>query len=452
MEYTPDKKSISQHEVPDWFHDAKFGIFIHWGLYSVPAFAVKGIDITETMDELGIEEQLKNNTYAEWYLNSLRIPGSPTEKHHKETYGNDFIYDDFVPIFNREIQKWNPKEMVEIFKKAGAKYVVLTTKHHDGFTLWKSKFKNPNKDEYCASRDIVEELTNSVKKAGLKMGLYYSGILDWSFQPNPIKDAKSFLENGVTTPEYTEYANNHWYELINNYEPIILWNDIAYPPNTNVYEIFAYFYNKFPEGVINDRWQQASKLRHKDFKTPEYQIYKNIKKRKWETCRGIGNSFGYNKVEDESDYLTSEELIRMLIDIVSKNGNLLLNVGPKANGTIPEIQVKSLLGLGKWLEINAEAIYGTRPWSRAEGKTLDGIDVRFTQNQEALFIHLLDNPKGNEITLESLVIDENSTISLLGKNEEISWTREESKLKISLPENSHNSSVLVFKIIPKPLS
>ncbi len=454
MKYTPDKKSIRQHKVPEWFHDAKLGIFIHWGLYSVPAFASVGLKYPASMNEVGPDEYLKRNPYAEWYLNTLRIPDSPTKKYQKETYGENFSYDDFVPMFNEAIEKWDPDQMADLFKKAGAKYVVLVTKHHDGFLLWPSKYPNPNKKNYMASRNIAGELTDAVKNKGMKMAFYYSGVLDWSFNPNPIKDAASFLTNGISTPEYIEYANNHWYELIDKYEPLILWNDIGYPPNTNVYEIFAYYLNKIPEGVINDRWVQTYEdgkrfTPYSDYKTPEYITYKKIKKKKWETTRGIGNSFGYNKFEKEKDYLSPEELIRMFVDVVSKNGNLLLNVGPMADGTIPEIQKKCLLELGKWLEVNGEAIYGTRPWEYPEGKTIDNIEVRYTQKKDALYAFLLDKPQGDRITIQSFNIEKNSRIQLLGQEKALDWKQEGEKLTISMTESLINAPAYAFKITPK---
>jgi len=454
MKYTPDKKSIRQHKVPEWFHDAKLGIFIHWGLYSVPAFASVGLKYPASMNEVGPDEYLKRNPYAEWYLNTLRIPDSPTKKYQKETYGENFSYDDFVPMFNEAIEKWDPDQMADLFKKAGAKYVVLVTKHHDGFLLWPSKYPNPNKKNYMASRNIAGELTDAVKNKGMKMAFYYSGVLDWSFNPNPIKDAASFLTNGISTPEYIEYANNHWYELIDKYEPLILWNDIGYPPNTNVYEIFAYYLNKIPEGVINDRWVQTYEdgkrfTPYSDYKTPEYITYKTIKKKKWETTRGIGNSFGYNKFEKEKDYLSPEELIRMFVDVVSKNGNLLLNVGPMADGTIPEIQKKCLLELGKWLEVNGEAIYGTRPWEYPEGKTIDNIEVRYTQKKDALYAFLLDKPQGDRITIQSFNIEKNSRIQLLGQEKALDWKQEGEKLTISMTESLINAPAYAFKITPK---
>jgi len=487
MQYESNLKSVRKHKVPDWYHDAKLGIFIHWGLFSVPGFAVKR-DYNESREE---EDHFTQNPYAEWYLNTLRIQESPTQKYHRESYGEDFSYDDFVPIFNNEILKWNPEDMAELFKKAGAQYVVLVTKHHDGFVLWPSKYPNPKKENYHASRDIVGELSSAVKSKGMKMGFYYSGVLDWSFNPNSIITEKDMLMNQIMPSEYLEYANNHWYELIDKYEPIILWNDIGYPWGTNIYEIFAYFYNKYPEGVINDRWIQmhenaiqalqtvpsetikkaesymlkweeralkrkknkktrVRKAVHYDFLTPEYLSFKVILDQKWETTRGIGNSFGYNKLETEDDYMTSEELIRMFIDIVSKNGNLLLNVGPMADGTIPEIQKQRLLDLGKWLNGNGEAIYRTRPWERAEGTTLNGVEVRFTQNSEAFFIILLDKPKDNKFTVKSLKLEKNSCVNLLSLEENLDWKQEGENLTISIPERIEDSPAYSLKVLPKP--
>lgn len=485
MKYSADKESIIKHEVPKWFNDAKFGIFIHWGLYSVPAFAVTGRTFIESINQL---DHFVKNPYAEWYLNSLRIDGSPTQKYHQETFGDNFSYDDFIPIFNEKIQKWNPEEIAKIFKKAGAKYVILVTKHHDGFLLWPSKYTNPKKGKYCASRDIVGELTKAVKNEGMKIGFYYSGVLDWSINQNPIISEASSLLNQIMPSEYVEYANNHWYELIKKFEPKILWNDIGYPWGTNIYKIFAYFYNKIPDGVINDRWMQMNKdtieslqslpeslirradksilkweeraykkttkrkihskeIIHSDFLTPEYITFNSILKKKWETCRGIGNSFGYNKFESEEDYLTSEELIKLLIDIVSKNGNLLLNVGPMADGTIPKIQKKRLLEIGSWLEINGEAIFGTNPWLIAEGKTVDNIDIRYTMKGNILFAILLDKPKKSSIIIDELNNFKISQINMLGFNKDILWKYEANQLHISIPENLWDSPAYSFKIM-----
>jgi alpha-L-fucosidase len=456
MNFESTKTSIRKHEVPDWFHDAKFGIFIHWGLYSIPAFAVKELSLGDVA-HIGEEYYFKNNPYAEWYLNTLRISGSPTQEYHYEEYGKDVSYDDFKPIFNEELKKWNPQEWANLFKKSGAKYVVLVTKHHDGFLLWPSKYPNPLKEKYYASRNIVSELTKSVKDKGIRMGFYYSTSLDWSFNSEPIKDRKSDMTNGITTPEYTEYVKNHWYELINDYKPSILWSDIGVPPLFDLFELFAYYYNNFPDGVINDRWD---KLFHKDgkvykmrrtffydFTTPEYYSYNIIKKKKWESNRGIGHSYGYNKTEKEGDYLIANELIRMLVDIVSKNGNLLLNVGPMPDGTIPKIQEEVLLGIGNWLKINGEGIYGTRPWERAEGKTIDNLDVRFTQKNGTIYIHLLSKPVGKKIRIISVKIPKKSSITLLGYGDQLKWSRDLDDLIIDIPDILIDSPAYVFKVI-----
>jgi alpha-L-fucosidase len=477
VKYEPNLESVKKHKVPEWFHDAKFGIFIHWGLYSVPAFAIKRKNTPESFESTN---RFAFNPYAEWYLNTLRNEGSPTQEYQAKTYGKDFSYYDFIPIFNEEIQKWNPKQWVELFKKVGARYVVITTKHHDGFLLWPSKYPNPKYNNFTASRDIVGELTTAVKEHGMRMGLYYSGTYDWSFNPNPIIDRASWLTNGVLDPKYAEYANNHWYELIDRYEPIILWNDIGYPPSVNLNELFSYFYNKFPDGVINNRWMQLSEKQREeivkklkdtpredrerprrpkekeesgtskyfqyDFITPEYSTIDIIFKTKWETCRGIGNSFGYNKLETEEDHIKPEELIRLFVDIVSKNGNLLLNVGPKADGTIPKIQEKILLEFGEWLKVNGEAIYGTRPWERAEGKTSKGIDIRFTEKKGVIYIHLFDKPQGRNLTILSLTLTESKKIQLLGSDGNLIWKQVNENIEVFLPEELYDSAVYVLKI------
>ncbi len=452
MNYTPDKESITKHEVPEWYHDAKLGIFIHWGLYSIPAFGVTGIDLVESMKR-GLEQHFKNNPYAEWYLNSLRIPDSPTQKYHFEKYGKDFSYDDFIPIFNEAIKKWNPEEWVKLFEKVGAKYVVFTTKHCDGFLLWPSKHPNPNKENYLARRDLVGELTSVVKANNMKMGFYYSTAWDWTFNLNPIKDPESFLGNYINPPDYTNYVNNHILELIDRYDPMILWADMGYPPGKDILEIFAYFYNKNPEGVVNDRWKQIipekrifTKLAHYDFLTPEYATSKKINKKKWEACRGIGMSFGYNQFETEKDYMSGEELIHMFVDIVSKNGNLLLNIGPMVDGTIPDLQKKVILELGQWLDINGEAIYGTRPWNHAESSTAENYPVRFTQKKDSLYVIVLGKIETDEITLKKEDLKPIFSITLLGNEENLNWKEETEYIIISVPNNFKNSPAISFKI------
>jgi alpha-L-fucosidase len=241
---------------------------------------------------------------------------------------------------------------------------------------------------------------------------------------------------------------------MDKFSPAILWSDMGYPNGKNPYEIFADFYNKLPEGVVNDRWNQwlpeenkFRSTRHKDFSTPEYQVFKKIKKRKWESCRGIGNSFGYNKFESEEDYMSAEELIFLLIDIVSKNGNLLLNVGPTADGKIPEIQEKHLLELGEWLDVNGEAIFGTRPWKRAEGITTEDIPIRFTQKEEIIYAILMGKSINDKIIINDLNLENISKVYLLGIEEQLEWEQVNTDLVILLSDQVINSIAISFKIV-----
>ncbi len=480
MKFEPNLESVRKHNVPKWFHDAKFGIFIHWGLYSVPAFAPVGKgSIHDILKSAGFQGLFRYHPCAEWYLNSLRISGSPTQKHHLATYGDDFKYDDFVPAFNQAIKEWKPEEWADLFFRSGARYVVLVTKHHDGFLLWPSKHQHPYKPGYHTSRDIVKELTATVKKFRMRMGLYYSSSLDWSFTKRPILDLPDLMTYGPISEEYVQYVNNHWRELINNYEPSILWSDIGYPPGTDLNELFAYFYNKILEGVVNDRWKQLSinerkllqsgigqrvlswlakrrflKRRgsfpsppHYDFLTLGAPIFKATKD-KWESTQSIGMSFAYNQMEKLEDYVSYSDLVRLLVDIVSKNGNLLLSIGPRANGSIPTVQKNCLLGLGRWLEINGEAIFETRPWIKARSTTISNIEVRFTQKAEVLYAILLDTPKDLQITIKSLRIPPSASVRLLEYATALHWEQQKSNLVIYLPEELPDRPAHAFKINP----
>jgi alpha-L-fucosidase len=448
-QYEPNWESIQRHTAPQWYNDAKFGIFVHWGLYSVPAWATASGEL----HKVDWDVWFKHNAYAEWYLNTLRIDGSPTQEHHYKTYGKDFSYLDFIPKFNEEVQKWDPNAMAGLFEEVGAQYVVLTSKHHDGFTLWPSAVPNPHRapDQQHASRDIVGELTEAVRARNMRMGLYYSGGLDWSFNQTPIVNRDQVSSTVLHANEYAKYADAHWRELIDRYQPAILWNDIAYPMQGDIEHILADYYNRFPEGVINNRFGTRlpdSPRRHWDFTTPEYQRMEKITEQKWETCRGLGYSFGYNQVEGPEQTISAHDLIHLLVDIVSKNGNLLLNVGPMADGTIPEIQAERLRALGQWLETNGEAIYGTRPWERSDGKTAAGVDVRFTLKGETLYAILLAKPAGQEVTLESVPAPQGATVTLLGHDGPLKHRAEGGNLTVTLPAGLGDAHAYTVKISP----
>ena len=427
QKYEATIESLDQHALPQWYADAKLGIFIHWGLYSVPGWA----PLIHPEHDFSSQDYITSNPYAEWYLNTMRLEGSPTQKHHREHYGADYDYYNFAPVFNREIQKWNPDAWAKVFRAAGAKYVVLTTKHHDGFTLWPSTTKNPTlpADRQHSSRDIVGELSRAVRGQGLRMGLYYSGGYDWTFVPGPIRVAADYQSVKPQSEAYGKYADAHMRELIQRYRPAVLWNDIDYPKSGHPLEIMAEYYRAVPDGVIDNRFG----VKHADFVTPEYETLNKINPKKWEECRGLGRSFGYNRAEGEAETIAAADLIHLLADIVSKNGNLLLDVGPEADGTIPAVQMERLQELGNWLRVNGEAIYGTRPWKRAEGVSVEGISVRFTQKDSSVFALLLGDVKTASVTLKSLTPAPGAKIYLLGNERPLSWSQEGADIKIGLP-------------------
>jgi alpha-L-fucosidase len=456
VRYEPTLESVQRHAVPGWFHDAKLGIFIHWGLYSVPAWAPLSGELGKVIAEGGWDRWFAENPYAEWYMNSIRIDGSPSQRHHVETYGPGFDYRDFVPMFNQATQEWDPAAWADLFRQVGARYVVLTTKHHDGFLLWPSEHPNPFCENYHAQRDLVGELTDAVRQRGMEMGLYYSGGIDWTFKDTVVRDISDLPKATPQGTAYVEYANNHWRELIDRYGPALMWNDIAYPAAADLNALFADYYNHVPEGVINDRFSQQFSFsegqiggsQHCDFRTPEYTSFAEITPFKWEATRGIGASFGYNRNEGPEQYLSVDELIRSFVDIVSKNGNLLLNVGPMANGTVPALQRERLEGLGHWLAVNGEAIYGTRPWVTAEGSTVGGVEIRFTKGANSLYAVLMDTPAERRIAVEGLHLAGGSTLALLGHQEPLPWEQHGETLVVTLPPDLPAAPAHALAIAP----
>src|ERR1700736_3050369 len=432
--------SLNRHPLPQWYADAKLGIFVHWGLYSVPGWA----PLVHPTHDFYSQDYITHNPYAEWYLNSMRLDGSPTQAYHREHYGADYSYYNFAPTFNREIQKWNPDSWAEIFRRAGAKYVVITTKHHDGFTLWPSSVQNPTLalDRQHAQRDLVGELSAAVRKQGLRMGLYYSGGYDWTFVPGPIRISADYEKVKPQSEAYGKYADAHVREIIARYKPAVLWNDIDYPKSGHPLQIMAEYYQSVSAGVIEDRFG----VKHSDFKSPEYQTLDKISPTKWEECRGLGRSFGYNRAEGEAETIAPADLIYLLVDIVSKNGNLLLDVGPEADGTIPAVQMERLQALGSWLKQNGAAIYGTHPWTRAEGETAEGIRVRFTKTDSAVYATLMGKPKSSAITLKALSPKPGTQVFMLGSVDPLTWSQQGSDMRINLPSALPGEYAYVLKI------
>ena len=465
MAYEPTLDSLNAHPVPQWFEDAKFGIFIHWGLFSIPAFAAKSGSIAESFRK-NYDIAVAQTPYCEWYWNAIKVPESDSAKFHRETY-NNAPYENFRESFLNGLEQWNPADWAETFADAGARYVVLVTKHHDGFCLWPSGIANPHQKEWTSPRDIVGELANAVRAAGLRFGVYYSGGIDWTFNREPLRTLADFMGS---TPggDYPAYADAQTRELIERYQPSILWNDISWPtPLDDELKLFADYYNAVPDSVLNDRWLPMTPEReglrdpavrrgidamlkerlakestkgiipqlppHCDFRTPEYAAFDKISEKKWEATRGMSHSFGFNRNDTEADYESVDSLVTSFIDAVAKNGNLLLNVGPRGvDAQIPSEQRARLKGFGQWLRANGRGIYGTRPWTRFDGKTDSGIDVRFTQKDGDLYLHLLGTPKGTEFVVAGDDLPGAVTATHLPSGRDFTAERASAGLRITL--------------------
>ncbi len=366
--------------LPDWFRDAPLGIFIHWGAYSVPAWAEPTAELGAIDDDLG---WFARNPYAEWYFNTIRIEGSAAARHHQEVHGGA-PYDDFLDQW--DASAFDPAAWVDLFRRAGADYVVPTTKHHDGICLWDAPGTGDrNTVRRGPRRDLVQEIADATTAAGLRFGVYYSGGLDWHVRPTEplvtgedVGDAKRPRDE-----EYGQYCSAHVRDLIDRYGPDVFWNDIGWPDENHHFgpgglgELLEHFYAVRPEGLINDRFSGA----HHDYVTTEYQAGSVPDGEPWENCRGVGLSFGYNQVEDERQYLTGAQVVRHVVDAVSQGGRVLLNVGPRADGTLHELQVAALEGLGAFMEVHKPALSGAQglgelsldsvTWARAVAK--DGV-------------------------------------------------------------------------------
>lgn len=408
----PLPDDLAERPLPAWYANAKFGIMIHWGPFAIPAWAERTLDperiFTDPTDPnyffsaQGVEAFLNHNPYSEWYWNSMAIEGSGTWQHHRDTWGAEFAYEDFAPLFAAQLDQWQPHEWARVFAEAGARYVVLVTKHHDGYTLWPSAVAHPERGtEWQTPRDVVGELAGAVRARCLRMGLYYSGGIDWTWTAPPFQTVLDALRFTPSQPEYAQYADAHWRELIARYHPAVLWNDIANPVELDAEQLFRDYYAAVPDGVVNDRWVSSAASPHADFRTAEFTVEADIAADPWEAVRGMSRGFGFNQNELESDYGPPEKFVHLLVDVVAKNGNLLLNVGPHPDGSIPPPQLTILAGLGRWLAANGTAIYDTRPWRRFGTTTDRGIDVRFTTDQSGTVVYavLLGTPPAGPLTI-----------------------------------------------------
>ena len=447
--YEPTWESIDSRPIPQWYQDAKFGIFIHWGIYSVPAWSPKG-------------------TYAEWYQYWLqqktlwgngKFTGNEIVDYHNKKYGEGSSYYNLVKDFTAEL--FNPDEWAQLFEQAGAKYIVLTSKHHEGFCLWPNETANKtwgfpwNSMVTGPKRDLIGDLTEAVRKTSVKMGLYYS-LYEWY---NPLY--KSDINKFVSDHMYPQFK-----DLITRYHPSVIWSDGDWDQTAETWkspELLAWVYNESGSGedvVVNDRWGKGIRFKHGGFFSPEYDPAFESD-RTWEECRGMGFSFGYNRQEDAEDYISPQTIILLMTDIVSRGGNLLLDIGPDATGKIPPIMQDRLLEVGKWLKVNGEAIYGTRKWIRScqwsageqkydkEGQHYAGAgfilkqtvnpdagkavkEVFFTSKGKTLYCILPKYPR-ESIEIHDIRPSQSAKITFLGTGKPLNWMRTQDGIRVEVP-------------------
>jgi alpha-L-fucosidase len=453
--------SLSAYQVPDWYLDGKFGIFIHWGVYSVPAFG------------------------SEWYPRNMYLAKNPAFKHHLETYGSQakFGYKDFIPLFKAD--KYDPGHWADVFLRAGAKFVVPVAEHHDGFPMYQSALT-----EWCAGkmgpkRDLIGDLAEAVRARGLTFGVSTHRAEHWWFMnggmtfDSDVKDPRFAAFYGPAQPDKTQPDQkflDDWLartvELVDKYKPQLVWFDwwIEQPVFQPFLQTFtAYYYNRGVE------WKQGVAINYKNKSFPDKAAVLDIERGQlaeirpffWQTDTSISkNSWGY---VNRQEYKTPGSIIGDLVDIVSKNGALLLNIGPQADGTIPPPEEKILLEIGAWLAVNGEAVYGTRPWKIfGEGPTpvVEGSfndtkrkdftpqDIRFTSKGGTVFAFVMAWP-GKEVTIKALGKGSNyhpeeiAGVSLLGSKDKLVWNRTESGLTVALPASKPCEHAVVLKIIKK---
>jgi alpha-L-fucosidase len=456
--YRADWESLQKYQEPEWYKDAKFGIFIHWGLYSVPAFG------------------------NEWYSRNMYQQGSPEFKHHVATYGpqSKFGYKDFIPMFKAE--HFDPAAWARLFREAGAKYVVPVAEHHDGFAMYESDLTDWCAGKMGPKRDLIGELAQAVRAEGLHFGASsHRAEHDWFFSPgrefdSDVNDPQFAAFYGPAHPRMVKNGYDHgliedwtfvspafmddWLartaEIVDKYHPDLVYFDwwIGQPSFRDHLSRFAAFYynqsaRRGTEGVINfkdDAFDENSATL--DIERGQLS---DIRPLHWQTDTSLSNaSWGYVK---NDTYKTPEFIIQQLADIVSKNGNLLLNVGPRSDGTIPEQAQQVLREVGAWLKVNGEAIYGTRPWKRyGEGPTqvvggafhdtatkpYTAEDFRFTAKGSTLYAIGMQWPASGAVRVHSLT-PENlgnarkiQSVTLLGSDDKLDWHQDADGLQLKL--------------------
>ncbi len=416
--YENNWKSLNSRPVPEWFADAKFGIFIHWGLYSVPAYA-----------------PVKD--YAEWYGYACNIekPEHPShdkyKAYHKEHY-NSRPYYDFINDFTG--YRFDAAKWAELFQRAGAKYINFVSKHHDGYCLYETEYAPGLNSVECApKRDFLMELKNAMEGTGVRFGVYHS-VYEW-WHPYYLEDPEKYA---------LEHLHPMLKELVEKYQPSTLFTDGEWAHESSVWhstEFLQWLYNESSVKdfiVPNDRWGKETRGKLGGNFTTEYgiiDVYLGTERRiedveldrPFEECRGIGCSFGINKEERCENYLSAKELLETLCSLVSKGGNFLLNIGPDADGTIPVIMEERLLQMGDWLRVNGDAIYGTRVYTK---KQQEG--VYYTKKGEDVYAIINRFPFGSQV-LDHVPYSADLKASLLGSDAVLEVKDNEGRTEIVFP-------------------
>lgn len=462
--FQPNWESIKEFETPNWYQDAKFGIFIHWGPYSVPAFG------------------------SEWYPRNMYRKGSPEYEHHLEHFGKhaEFGYKDFIPQFKAE--KFDAQQWAQLFEEAGVRYIIPVAEHHDGFPMYDSDYTEWSAAKKGPERDVIGELTEAVREVGIICGASsHRAEHWWYFSPGLLIDSdvlvpensslygpainKRVAENQSEPPD--KQFLDDWLlrscEIVDKYQPKVLYFDwwICQPVFQPYLKRFAaYYYNRAAE------WDEQVAINFKEWEgrsfpdgTGVFDIERglapDIREDFWQTCTSVSkNSWGY---VSNHEYKEVGEIIDDLVDIVSKNGTLLLNIGPKADGTIPEREQQMLRTIGKWLDTYGEAIYETRPWKKyGEGPTsaaagsfadtkrepFTSADIRFTTRGDQLYAIALAWPEDGKVTIQSLAehAEEIEEIALLGHDQPLEWSTESNSIVVKLPDTETNEYALALKI------
>ena len=484
--YEPTWNSLGRHQIPEWFKDAKFGIYTHWGLYSVPAYGENG----------------------SWYPHNMYKKGTEQYKYHLKKYGHPskFGYKDFIPMFKAE--NFDADEWAELFKRAGAQFAGPVAEHHDGFAMWDSKLTEWDTADKGPKKDIVGQLERAIKKRGMKFITTFHHATNWAYYPHwvdsfdcsnpeysglygPVhdqdKDWPQWYKIGADELAFMQQqpskeSNELWLgklkEVIDKYQPDLIWFDGSLDRMHDDYEreFFAYYFNQA------QKWNKDVEVLFKGWDVPpgiatvdlELGRMQELTRHMWITDTSIDEQGAWSYVQGLT-FKSTNRLIDNLVDRVSKNGLLLLNVGPKADGTIPEEAKQRLLEIGDWLKVNGDAIYGTRAWriygegpTRMEGGAYAEMaggegkiqytaeDIRFTVKDNILFAICLDWP-GKEATIHSLrrleeelsiywTDEDIKSIKMLGVDKKLEWSFSDEGLTIKTPDKKPCDHAFVFKI------